>query len=118
MSEQDWENIIDQAAVLGCRALQFIGGEPTMHPALPALIERARVRGFETVEVYTNGTMFHPRVKEAFIRHRVDLAFSVYAASPEIHDRVTQRRGVSNEPCNQFGGRLKRSFRSVLALLR
>lgn len=93
MSEQDWEDIIDQAAVLGCRALQFIGGEPTMHPALPALIERARVRGFETVEVYTNGTMFHPRVKEAFIRHRVDLAFSVYAASPEIHDRVTQRRG-------------------------
>jgi MoaA/NifB/PqqE/SkfB family radical SAM enzyme len=70
-----------------------IGGEPTMHPALPALIERARVRDFATVEVYTNGTMFHPRVKEAFIRHQVDLAFSVYAANPEIHDLVTQRTG-------------------------
>jgi MoaA/NifB/PqqE/SkfB family radical SAM enzyme len=93
MSDQDWLNTIDQAASLGCRALQFIGGEPTMHPALPALIERARVRDFETVEVYTNGTMFHPRVKEAFIRHQVDLAFSVYAANSEIHDRVTQRRG-------------------------
>jgi uncharacterized radical SAM superfamily Fe-S cluster-containing enzyme len=58
MSEQDWENIIDQAAVLGCRALQFIGGEPTMHPALPALIERARVRVFETVEVYTTARCF------------------------------------------------------------
>jgi MoaA/NifB/PqqE/SkfB family radical SAM enzyme len=93
MSGQDWENIIDQAATLGCRALQFIGGEPTMHPALPALIERARVRDFEMIEVYTNGTMFHPRVKEAFIKHRVNLAFSVYAADREIHDRVTQRKG-------------------------
>jgi MoaA/NifB/PqqE/SkfB family radical SAM enzyme len=51
------------------------------------------VRDFKTVEVYTNSTMFHPRVKETFVRHKVDLAFSVYAANGEIHDRVTLRRG-------------------------
>src|SRR5262249_53993906 len=54
---------------------------------------RARAKDFETVEVYTNGTMFYPRVKEAFVRHKVDLAFSVYAANGEIHDQVTRRAG-------------------------
>jgi sulfatase maturation enzyme AslB (radical SAM superfamily) len=93
MSPEGWEDALDQAATLGCRAVQFIGGEPTMYPALPALIERARALGFDTVEVYTNGTMFKPRIKDAFLRHKVDLAFSVYAADAETHDRVTQQSG-------------------------
>jgi len=93
MSPQDWEDMLDQTAALGCRAVQFIGGEPTMYPALPALIARARQLGFEIVEVYTNGTAFKPRVKEAFVRHHVNLAFSVYAADAQTHDLVTQRRG-------------------------
>ena len=93
MAPKDWEDALDQAAMLGCRAVQFIGGEPTMYPSLPALIRRARDLGFEAVEVYTNGTMFKPRIKDAFLQHRVNLAFSVYAADPEIHDRVTQQSG-------------------------
>lgn len=93
MSPEDWEDVLDQAAMLGCRAVQFIGGEPTMHPALPALIGRARELGFHDVEVYTNGTMFKPRTKDAFLRYKVDLAFSVYAANSETHDRVTQQTG-------------------------
>src|SRR2546430_1591085 len=49
MSQEDWQDALDQAATLGCRAVQFIGGEPTMYPALPALIRRARELGFDTV---------------------------------------------------------------------
>jgi MoaA/NifB/PqqE/SkfB family radical SAM enzyme len=93
MTPKDWEDALDQAATLGCRTVQFIGGEPTMYPALPALIGRARALGFDTVEVYTNGTMFKPRIKDAFLQHKVNLAFSVYAANSEIHDRVTHQLG-------------------------
>lgn len=93
MVPEDWENVLEQAADLGCRAVQFIGGEPTMYPALARLIERARELGFTFVEVYTNGTMLNPRLKETFLRHHVHLAFSVYSASPQIHDRVTQQDG-------------------------
>jgi MoaA/NifB/PqqE/SkfB family radical SAM enzyme len=93
MTPEDWEDALDQAATLGCRAVQFIGGEPTMYPALPALIGRARALGFGAVEVYTNGTMFKPRIKDAFLEHKVDLAFSVYAETPETHDRVTRQVG-------------------------
>ena len=33
--------------------VQFIGGEPTLHPALPKLIDHALTRGL-AVEVFTN----------------------------------------------------------------
>jgi MoaA/NifB/PqqE/SkfB family radical SAM enzyme len=32
MTEWDWCRVIDQAAALGVRMVQFIGGEPTLHP--------------------------------------------------------------------------------------
>src|SRR2546426_11566137 len=51
----DWMKVIGEASGLGCTRLQFIGGEPTVHPGLAKLIEHARDAGFEFIEVYTNG---------------------------------------------------------------
>jgi MoaA/NifB/PqqE/SkfB family radical SAM enzyme len=93
MTADDWNDMLEQAALLGCRAVQFIGGEPTMYPALGMLIERARELGFITVEVFTNGTIFKPKLKEVFLRHKVDLAFSVYASNSRTHDTVTKQVG-------------------------
>lgn len=39
----------------GPRPLQLSGGEPTVHPDLPAVVQAARDRGFDHVEVNTNG---------------------------------------------------------------
>ena len=89
----DWRDALRQAAELGCRRVQFIGGEPTLHPSLAKLIECARADGFTTVEVFTNGTVFTETLKESFLRHRTRLAFSVYSARAEIHDAVTQEKG-------------------------
>ncbi|WP_315836055.1 radical SAM protein [Bradyrhizobium prioriisuperbiae] len=93
LMEADWRRTIDQAAGLGCRKLQFIGGEPTLHPALPDLIRFARDSGFDWIEVYTNGLAFSPRLRAAFVDHRVALAFSIYAATSLPHDAVTRRAG-------------------------
>jgi MoaA/NifB/PqqE/SkfB family radical SAM enzyme len=41
MSGADWHRVIDQAADLGVRMVQFIGGEPTLHPDLPELVDHA-----------------------------------------------------------------------------
>lgn len=45
----DRENIgiLECAAELGCRRIQFIGGEPTLVQSLPDLIDLARARGFK-----------------------------------------------------------------------
>lgn len=93
MTLQDWIGALNQAAALGCKKVQFIGGEPTLHPGLPRLIEHARSIGYEQVCVYTNGTHFTETLKEVFLANRVSLAFSVYGSSGEVHDQVTQRKG-------------------------
>src|SRR5687767_9735901 len=52
----DWRKTMTQAFHAGCRQVQFIGGEPTLHPSLAELITDARNLGYEFVEVFTNGT--------------------------------------------------------------
>jgi MoaA/NifB/PqqE/SkfB family radical SAM enzyme len=36
MTRADWTRVIDEAVDLGLSLIQFIGGEPTLHPDLPA----------------------------------------------------------------------------------
>lgn len=93
LSTADFERLLKEAAVIGCRAVQFIGGEATLHPGLPQLIARARDLGYEFVEVYTNATRLPPALLACFVRHSVSLAVSIYADEAAVHDTVTRRRG-------------------------
>jgi len=93
MSAGDWINALREASELGCRKVQFIGGEPTVYPQLPVLIAAARQFGYELVEVFTNGTAFSEHVKSVFALNQVSLAFSVYGATAPIHDSVTMQDG-------------------------
>ena len=45
MAFEDWTRAISEAAELGCRQIQFIGGEPTMHPRLDDMVDHANHRG-------------------------------------------------------------------------
>ena len=93
MTYQDWFRVLEEAAALGCRKVQFIGGEPTFYPQLPELISQAGRLGYDFIEVFTNGTAFNAKIKQAFLAHKVNLAFSVYAATPSVHDSITVQSG-------------------------
>ena len=53
MSGADWRRTIEEAAALGAERVQFIGGEPTLHPDLASLVRHALSCGLG-VEVYSN----------------------------------------------------------------
>lgn len=93
MECQDWKDVMEEAYECGCRRLQFIGGEPTIHPDLPELISHSRDIGYEFVEVFSNGTVLTDELKRCYLQNQVKLAFSVYAPQGETHDAVTQRSG-------------------------
>lgn len=88
----DWLRVLDQARDMGINFVQFIGGEPTMHPDLSALIDAASERGM-IVEVYTNLVSVSEQLWTCFAEHQVRLATSVYGSEAEEHDSVTTRRG-------------------------
>jgi len=89
----DWCNVLTEAATLGCRQVQFIGGEPTLYPQLVGLLAHARESGYSRVEVFTNGVRLGDALLRALVKYGVGVNFSVYSADPIIHDAVTQHGG-------------------------
>lgn len=85
MASADWSSVIEQAAGLGTKMVQFIGGEPTLNRDLPRLVEHALSRGVE-VEVFSNLVHVPPTLWDVFERPGVRLATSYYADNAEQHD--------------------------------
>ncbi len=92
MTAGDWRSVIDQAAGLGVSMVQFIGGEPTLHPDFAALLAHAVDAGL-AAEVYSNLTHVKDSWWELFACPGVSLATSYYSDDPGEHDAITGRPG-------------------------
>ncbi|MDT0346745.1 radical SAM protein [Streptomyces litchfieldiae] len=88
----DWQRVINDIAHARIPAVQFIGGEPTLSPHLPALIDHALSRGLG-VEVYSNLVHIRPSLWGRFERDGVRLATSYYSDDPTQHEQITGGRG-------------------------
>jgi MoaA/NifB/PqqE/SkfB family radical SAM enzyme len=88
----DWFRVIDHVAELGAQSVQFIGGEPTLHPDLPSLVDHALDAGL-AVEVFSNLVHISPRLWDAFSRPGVRIATSYYSDTAAQHEAITGRRG-------------------------
>lgn len=93
MELEDWCKAIRESADLGCRQIQFIGGEPTLHPDLAKMIEYASSRGYTFIEVFTNATVVSDRLLKTFVTSDVHIATSFYSDDRETHDLITRRAG-------------------------
>lgn len=83
---------IDELATQQRDHLVLSGGEPTLHPELPALIAHARSRGFSTIEIQSNGVKLADR---DYAKRLVDaglgkLTVSLHSADPEHSDKITR----------------------------
>jgi MoaA/NifB/PqqE/SkfB family radical SAM enzyme len=92
MTDTDWLRVIDELGAMGVRDVQFIGGEPTLHPGLPRFIEHAHRKGMR-IEVFSNLTHVRAEVWDVLRLPGVRLAFSYYSDDADDHDDVTEARG-------------------------
>lgn len=99
MGPDDWARVIEQVAGLGACTVQFIGGEPALHPALPALIEHALTVGL-TVEVFSNLVHISGELWTVLGRPRVSLATSYYSDDPQQHAAITRRPTYARTKAN------------------
>ncbi len=92
MTRENWFALLAQASELGVTMVQYIGGEPTLHPYLPQLINRALSLGIR-VEVFTNLIHIRPSMWHAFEQDGVTLATSYYSNHAAEHEKITGGRG-------------------------
>lgn len=81
---------IEEAAALGCRSIQFIGGEPLLNSAIPEFIKKCKSEGIDKVEIYSNLLSVNPAVWQAIKRHNVQLATSFYSHDPKTFTQITE----------------------------
>ncbi len=93
MKFADWCGVMGEARAVGCRRLQFIGGEPTVHPDLGRLLEHATRVGFKRCEVFTNATLLREDLVQTFKDLGVLVHFSFYSFDPLVHDQITGQKG-------------------------
>ncbi|WP_244453622.1 radical SAM protein [Streptomyces malaysiensis] len=92
MTADHWRRVISDAAALGAREVQLIGGEPTTHPAWAELVRHALSLGLQA-EVYSNLFHIKPDWWCLLACEGVRLATSYYSDRAEEHDAITARRG-------------------------
>ncbi|GHI07196.1 hypothetical protein AQI88_22345 [Streptomyces cellostaticus] len=89
MTAEDWTRVLDDIAAAGIPHVQFTGGEVTMHPDAPSLIEHALTLGLR-VEVYSNLVHVNADWWQLLRRQGVSLATSYYGGE-DRHNAVTRR---------------------------
>lgn len=91
----DWFHVLDKLAEIGVPHLILTGGEPTLHPDLPAIIRHADALGL-IVGINTNGRMLShaptmTALAEAGLNH-VQITLETHEAA--IHDDMVGARGA------------------------
>jgi MoaA/NifB/PqqE/SkfB family radical SAM enzyme len=68
--------------------LIFLGGEPTLHPDLPAAVGYARNLGFGSITIDTNGYLFHDIISKVEPGEVDYFSFSLDGTTRETNDRI------------------------------
>lgn len=86
---------LDKGRALGISRVVLSGGEPTMHPDFPLIVEKAREMGYTHIQTVTNGRrMCYPGFLEACVKAGLkEVTFSLHGHTPEIHDSLTGSPG-------------------------
>jgi MoaA/NifB/PqqE/SkfB family radical SAM enzyme len=79
--------ILANCRKLGADYITFLGGEPTLHPELPQMIDHAHELGFRQVMIDSNGLSL-ARIQRIAPEKLYYVTISLDGATAETHDRV------------------------------
>jgi len=82
----------------GVRTVHFCGGEPTIHPALPQLIDHVHARGGKS-RLTTNGIEIPDHLIGVLRKHRTEVKVSVHGDRAH-HDRMVGREAFDRTTAN------------------
>jgi radical SAM protein with 4Fe4S-binding SPASM domain len=94
LTTEQVEDILQQAAGLGCLLVRFTGGEPLLRPDFEELYIFARRLGLKVL-LFTNARLITPRLADLLARipPRVEIEITVYGMHAESYEAVTRAPG-------------------------
>lgn len=92
----EWKKVISDLSLMGCKNIQFIGGEPSLYKKLPLLIDYATSKGISNISIFTNLYIMSDDLFSAITRNNVSVHFSIYGSTVDTHDAITQVSGSFN----------------------
>jgi MoaA/NifB/PqqE/SkfB family radical SAM enzyme len=85
----DWMNVLRQASDLGCKNVQFIGGEPMASPNFLKYLSYAHELSYDFIEVFSNLVLLRDKILNELVKYHVNIATSFYSWDPSVHDKIT-----------------------------
>lgn len=92
MSDSDYHEALNLLIRNGVTAVQFIGGEPLLHPEICTFIAQCAEGGVNHIEVYTNITPLTDRHLKTFKTYGVSVATSYYSHIAAEHQATTNSK--------------------------
>jgi len=87
LSFEQATRIMDHCRTLGGEYITFLGGEPTLHPDLPRMVDYARDQGYRQVMINSNGLL--ERTIDRIAPEKLHyISFSLDGASAQTHDAI------------------------------
>jgi len=102
LSSGEIKQTLDTLAGMQTLFIIFSGGEPLMREDFFTIARYARAKGF-ALKIMTNGTLITPEAADNIKEiNPFSVDMSLYAASPELHDRVTGCPGSFEKTIQAF----------------
>ncbi len=90
LNHDEWLRLLEEGWEIGCKAVQFIGGEPFLYgDKIFDLADRARKLGYTHIEVFSNLTFLKNEWLDRIVDLGMRVACSIYSKRSEIHDLIT-----------------------------
>lgn len=93
ISFEKWVSVLDELCEVGCKSIQFIGGEPTLYGKLPELLDYAHRKGFKNIMIFSNLSNLSEKLLKSIVDSNCKVRFSIYGSNALIHDSITQIKG-------------------------
>jgi radical S-adenosyl methionine domain-containing protein 2 len=98
LNRADALRVLDLLLAAGTEKVTFVGGEPTMCPHLPELIQHAKALGLVTMLV-TNGTFLSRSYQKRVVPYLDWISLSIDAADPETMARMGRGNAEFHRLC-------------------